>query len=46
MRNRIKWLGEEIAEFLKHEHTYAELVDKLRQVQDKCETISQIGESR
>ena len=46
MKNRIKWLGEDIAEFLTQEHTHAELVEKLRQVQDKCEVISQIGDYR
>jgi hypothetical protein len=45
MKLRIKWLGEKISEFLKEEHTYAELVDMLRSVQDECEIISQIGDS-
>lgn len=44
MKNRIKWLGEKIAEFLKEEHTHAELVDMLRKAQDECEIISQIGD--
>ena len=46
MKNRIKWLGEDIASFLTQEHNHAELVEKLRQVQEKCEIISQIGDNR
>ena len=47
MNLRIKWLGEEIRDFLNKEgHDYAELVQMLRKVQEECEVISQIGDNR
>lgn len=46
MKNRIKWLGEKVAEFLTKEHTNEELIDMLKYVQDECETISTIGDGR
>lgn len=46
MKNRIKWLGEEIADFLTHEHSNEELVNELMRVKEQCESISQIGEGR
>ena len=43
MENRIKWLGEKIAQFLTEEHTHAELINMLRRIQEECESIAQIG---
>ena len=45
MNIRLKWISEEIDDFLKEEHTHAELVEMLRKIQDRCETISRIGDN-
>lgn len=44
MQTRIKWIINEIDEFLKSSHTEKELVDMIERIKDRLESIVQINQ--